>query len=109
MTAAPLVDVDDLDGAVPTWRLHIEDEPIYLKLVAELGKPGSLLGPAPSVVVAGELADPDDVDVEDDEDDVEDERPRGEAPPTMPIPIRAPAATRTPRKRRQPTQKRTAS
>lgn len=106
-----LTDLDPLTGRVPSWRL--DDEPIYLALVAERGIPGSLLGPAPSAVVPGELVDPDD-DVDDEDLDVEGEHPRAvDAPPTVPIPIRPttalPAPARAPRKRRQPTARKAAS
>jgi predicted component of type VI protein secretion system len=47
--------VDPLQGAVPTWRL--DEEPIYLETVRDLGVPGSLMGPAPRDVVEGEVVD----------------------------------------------------
>lgn len=115
---APAFDVvDPLSGIVPTWRL--DEEPIYLELVAVLGVPGSLLGPAPAGVVAGEVVavDPDDEPVVDEDDaaDVDEEYPRGvvEAPPTVPIPLRPttaiPVTGRGGRKRRQPNARRAAS
>ena len=111
MTAVDVL-VDTLEGVVPTWRIDAEDDPIYRDVVALLGVPGSLLGPAPSAVVAGHLVDPDD-DVDDEELDVEEEHPRAvEAPPTVPIPLRPttalPAPARAPRKRR-PSARRAAS
>jgi len=100
--------IDPLSGAVPTWRPS--EEPIYLEVVRDLGIPGSLLGPAPSGVVAGELADPDDERVDDDDDvDVDEEYPRDAAAtaslslvhaqpvvdePAAPRPARKPRAAR---------------
>lgn len=48
--AAPLFDpINELTGAVPTWRL--DEEPIYLEVVRDLGVPGQLVGPAGPVLV----------------------------------------------------------
>ena len=46
--------VDPLTGAVPTWRL--DEEPIYLECVRDLGVPG-LADPAGPVVVGDVLVD----------------------------------------------------
>lgn len=54
-TAAIPALTDDLAGAVPSWRLGAE--PIYLDVVRDLGVPGTLEGPAPAEVVAGEVVD----------------------------------------------------
>lgn len=115
LDAAPVFDpIDPLSGAVPTWRL--DEEPIYLEVVRDLGRPGQLLGPAPGDVVEGVVLDPEPVEDDDRvvEDDGEDEHPRAvEAPPTVPIPIRPttriPVSGRGGRKRRQPNARRAAS
>lgn len=46
---------DELLGERPTWRPGAE--PIYLSVVRDLGVPGSLQGPAPAEVLAGEVVD----------------------------------------------------
>lgn len=81
--AAPVFDpVDPLTGAVPSWRL--DEEPIYLEVLAALGVPGLDEPATPAPVIAGDVVDPDDPGgdrvVEDDD---EDDRPRDvEGPPT---------------------------
>ena len=57
-TAAPLFDpVDPLTGAVPTWRL--DEEPIYLETVRDLGVPGLDEPAVPAgEVIAGEVLPP---------------------------------------------------
>ncbi len=50
------VKLDELTGAVPTWRM--DEEPIYLEVVRDLGVPGTLTGPAPGDVVVGEVLPP---------------------------------------------------
>lgn len=47
---------DELKGRTPTWRLGAE--PIYLAVVRDMGVPGTLEGPAPADVLAGEVVDP---------------------------------------------------
>lgn len=73
---APLFDpasvVDPLTGAVPTWRL--DEEPIYLETVRDLGVPG-LADPAGPVVEG-------DVLVVEPSDPVENHATPDDAPPT---------------------------
>ncbi len=116
-TPAPLFDpdhpvdpgsIDELTGAVPTWRLG--DEPVYRGVVRDLGSPW-LDEPLPArgEVIAGvvlpmaealdlaHLFDDDPVDpdddravVDEDEDDGEDDHPRAEVvelPVTEPIDV----------------------
>lgn len=47
--------IDPFAGHAPTWRPDHGEEPIYLQLVAELGPPGLLAGPA--VTLPGLLAE----------------------------------------------------
>lgn len=80
--------IDELSGELPTWRM--DEEPIYLEVVRDLGVPGTLEGPAPGPVVAGEVLDPD--DAEDDEADVDGEYPRSETPSASLTLVQPPAA-----------------
>ena len=52
--------IDALAGHAPTWRPDHGSAPIYGQLVAELGPPGRLVGPAVQTL-PGELAAPGDV------------------------------------------------
>lgn len=78
LPAAPVCTaIDPLTGAVPSWRL--DEEPIYLEVVRDLGIPGYLLGPAPSSVVAGKVVDPGEDERVVDDVDVDEEYPRDAA------------------------------
>ncbi len=41
--------IDALAGNAPRWRADADESPIYDALIAELGPPGLLVGPAPTV------------------------------------------------------------
>lgn len=56
-------DVDPLTGAVPTWRL--DEEPIYLETVRDLGVPGLDEPATPGDVIAGDVVEVDDPVVDD--------------------------------------------
>lgn len=105
-TAAPLFDpVDPLTGAVPTWRL--DEEPIYLETVRDLGVPGLDEPAVPAgEVIAGEVLPPTqalDLGHLFDREDA----------PTVPIPLlpttAIPVTGKGGRKRRQPSTARRAS
>jgi hypothetical protein len=47
--------IDALTGHVPTWRPDHGEEPIYLGVVADLGPPGLLVGPADGALIRAEV------------------------------------------------------